>query len=220
MFYTIYQITDLINDKIYIGLHKTSKLDDGYMGSGKNLRVAQKQFGIENFKKEILFIFDNEKDMIDKEIELVTEEFCSREDTYNMAKGGGDGWSYANKNGLNRTEWHKVNNTEHMKKMSAKGNEKQKFLSETDEAWLEKYRKNLSSSIKKYIEINGPSFKGKKHTQEYKDKMSEIMKIKSAGDNNSQYGTMWITDGINSKKISKKERIPEGWNPGRKIQSR
>ena len=33
MFYTIYQITNIANDKIYIGAHKTSDTNDGYMSS-------------------------------------------------------------------------------------------------------------------------------------------------------------------------------------------
>lgn len=32
-YYLIYQITNLINNKIYIGQHVTSKIDDHYMGS-------------------------------------------------------------------------------------------------------------------------------------------------------------------------------------------
>lgn len=38
------------------------------------------------------------------------------------------------------------------------------------------------------------------------------------GKDNSQYGTMWITDGINNKKIKKDvDFIPDGWYKGRKI---
>jgi len=88
MKYVIYKTTNLINQKIYIGLHATNNVNDSYMGSGIFLKKAIKKYGKENFKKEILYIFDNKKDMITKEKELVTEEFCLRKDTYNMVKGG------------------------------------------------------------------------------------------------------------------------------------
>ena len=88
MYYTIYKTTNLINNKIYIGLHTTQNPYDTYLGSGYFLKKAIRKYGYKNFKKEILFIFTNKQDMIDKERELVDDNFCKRKDTYNMHKGG------------------------------------------------------------------------------------------------------------------------------------
>jgi hypothetical protein len=92
MYYTIYRITCKITGKIYIGKHQTKDLHDGYMGSGKLLMRAQKKYGLENFSKEILHVFQTEEEMNIKEAELVTEEFCLREDTFNICPGGKGGW--------------------------------------------------------------------------------------------------------------------------------
>jgi hypothetical protein len=35
------------------------------------------------------------------------------------------------------------------------------------------------------------------------------------GDRNSQYGSMWITDGVSNRKIRKVDIVPEGWYKGR-----
>lgn len=88
MYYLIYKTTNIINNKFYIGLHITNNIDDNYLGSGTILKKAIKKYGTENFKKDIIFIFDNKKEMIDKEIELVNDNFINRKDTYNLSKGG------------------------------------------------------------------------------------------------------------------------------------
>lgn len=87
-YYCMYQITNLINGKIYIGIHTTNNLNDSYIGSGKLIRAAVKKYGRNQFKKEILATFASEEEMIAKEIEVVTEEFCARDDTYNVMPGG------------------------------------------------------------------------------------------------------------------------------------
>jgi hypothetical protein len=87
-YYTIYQTTNLINNKIYVGLHATDNINDSYLGSGIFLKKAIKKYGYTNFKKEILYVFDNKTDMIKKEKEIVNESFITRKDTYNMSKGG------------------------------------------------------------------------------------------------------------------------------------
>lgn len=87
-FYIVYKITNLINEKVYIGRHSTNNINDNYMGSGTELREDMKRVGRKNFSKEILFVFDNWKEMVDKETELLTKEFVNSETTYNATNQG------------------------------------------------------------------------------------------------------------------------------------
>jgi hypothetical protein len=88
----IYQITNLINKKIYVGVHKTSDLDDGYMGSGKVIKSAIKKYGLENFHKDIIEFFNTYDQALQREKEIVTDEFLLREDVYNLRRGGNGGF--------------------------------------------------------------------------------------------------------------------------------
>lgn len=44
MFYYMYQITNKINGNIYIGVHKTKNMDDGYMGSATVVVKSTKSY--------------------------------------------------------------------------------------------------------------------------------------------------------------------------------
>lgn len=98
MHYYAYKITNLVNQKIYIGIHQTNNINDNYMGSGKLLRRAYKKYGLANFQKDIIQFFETQEDMAQFELDMVNEEFRSRKDTYNIAIGGGYGSK--DKNGL------------------------------------------------------------------------------------------------------------------------
>lgn len=103
MNYIVYKTTNLINGKIYIGVHRTNPdIFDGYIGCGvskkdqkkkqKGFPKAVQKYGYNNFKRETLFIYpDTEQGKIDaykKESEIVTIEFVKRKDTYNLIVGG------------------------------------------------------------------------------------------------------------------------------------
>ena len=39
-YYIVYKITNLLNDKSYLGVHSTNDLNDGYLGSGRQIKEA------------------------------------------------------------------------------------------------------------------------------------------------------------------------------------
>ena len=168
MYYTVYKITNMINGKIYIGKHKTKNLYDGYMGSGKRLKDSIKSHGIENFSKEILFNFDNEEEMNSKESELVTEDFCLREDTYNMCPGGNGGFGYINNNDIVKFRG-KYHTEESKSKMGHFGNNHGSYVSELK-------RKEIGR-------LGGIANKGKPKSDEHKQKIREsiLRKRQNAG---------------------------------------
>ncbi len=106
MKYIVYKTTCLINNKIYVGKHQTENpnIFDGYLGNSvwinrtdklKNpefpFHFAVKKYGVENFKRETLYVFDTEEEAYKKEAEIVNEEFIKRDDTYNVTLGGKSG---------------------------------------------------------------------------------------------------------------------------------
>lgn len=88
MLFYFYKITNNINNRFYYGVHRTKNINDGYMGSGLALNRAYEKYGIENFTKEILMFFDNEKDMYDYEEYIVNESLLLNKKCYNLIIGG------------------------------------------------------------------------------------------------------------------------------------
>lgn len=99
MFYYLYEIRNNLNGKIYIGVHKTKRMDDGYMGSGKVIQSAIEKYGIENFTKVILETFESAEAMYAREKEVVNDKFLLREDVYNLRCGGHGGFDHMIKSG-------------------------------------------------------------------------------------------------------------------------
>lgn len=92
-YYLIYKVVNKINGKYYIGKHVTINPYDTYLGSGKLINKAIKKYGRENFTKEILCYTDNKELLIKKEIEIVNEDVVNDQMSYNMATGGGGGFT-------------------------------------------------------------------------------------------------------------------------------
>ena len=104
IYYYIYRTTNILNNKEYIGVHKTNKLRDGYIGNGiRSQKNAERlnelgnsvpfvravlKYGYNFFIKEVLFHFNSYEEALEKEKELVNIEYVKRKDTYNIKLGG------------------------------------------------------------------------------------------------------------------------------------
>jgi len=64
------------------------------MGSGTLLKRSIEKYGIDKFKKEILYDFKTSEEMFKMEKEIVNEAFVAREDTYNISEGGYGSWKH------------------------------------------------------------------------------------------------------------------------------
>lgn len=116
--HTLYKITNKVNGKIYIGVHSTDNINDNYMGSGSQLAKAKKKYGIENFSKEIIALYDSREELLNAEKEYVDASFVERTDTYNCVVGGGH-WSETPSEFMNTEHRRKIGDAN---KISLKGN--------------------------------------------------------------------------------------------------
>lgn len=213
--YILYQVTNNLNGKIYVGVHKTNELDDGYMGSGKVIKSAIAKYGVENFSRTILEVFDTSSSMYSREKEIVTDEFLRREDTYNLRRGGSGGFDYINKEGINLYGENGKNSCGRQNLYYAPGG---LSLIATLEArgTLNEYRKKISSAhLIKYQHGFVNPFKGRKHSLAAKEIIGAKNSEHQSGSKNSQFGSIWITNEIENKKIQSTSPMPDGWRAGR-----
>ena len=91
MWHIVYLTRNLVNGKIYVGVHSTWNLNDGYTGSSVPLNKAIAKHGIDNVERIVLHYCLSREDAFAWEKHIVDESFISRNDTYNM-KVGGDGF--------------------------------------------------------------------------------------------------------------------------------
>ena len=107
MKYIVYQTINTINNKIYIGVHKTKdpEIFDSYIGCGVLInnpstymnpttpfQAAVKKYGTSAFKRTILKIYDTAHEAYNLEKEIVNYDFIRRKDTYNAKLGGEGGY--------------------------------------------------------------------------------------------------------------------------------
>ena len=112
----VYEITNIINNKKYIGKRscECNINNDTYMGSGKYLKYSISKYGINNFVKEIIYIAQCEIEAYDWENYLITRyKLNNNPRFYNISCGGiGSG------KGINHVSYGKKHTLEAKLKMS------------------------------------------------------------------------------------------------------
>lgn len=207
----IYCITNKVNSKNYFGQRTMRRgykdpLADVYWGSGKILKLAQQKYGLENFKKEIVcsgFWTKQELDRYEK-CAIRVARFLGKAE-YNIANGG-QGWNWPTE--VAKKYAIMSNSLENRKSKSIKL--KKYFANLSKEEKLVKVQKFLKTIEERDIDF-GKYWRGKKHTEEQKRKISEKAKLR-IGSKNGSFGKGWWTNG---KENVKAEICPEGFWKGR-----
>lgn len=212
MYYYVYQITNLINGKIYVGKHKSTKHpnENGYYGSGKQISTAIEKYGIENFEKKVLYFCSSDSEASEQEALIVTEDFVRRNDTYNMHKGGTGGWDH-------------YNGTDAHKKSSGRGGKKsvrkmidllREHKRNNTEFYQDWHRKVSVANRDKNKNCNGWI----NHSSSEREQRIKNLSEQARGAGNSQYGKVWISN-ILTKEVKRQhidDPIPDGWVRGKK----
>lgn len=161
MQYSIYEITNLKNNKKYIGFHTIHDKEEilceesdygsiyksGYLGSGKLIISAVEKYGPDNFSQKLLYVTNDKEEAEAYERELVNSEWVESEDTYNISLGGNVCILYGENNGFYGKR--------HSKETLAKIQEaRQKALSENPFSWCEMYlAKDADTKFFTYEEV-------------------------------------------------------------------
>ena len=199
-----YRVVNLITENFYYGVHKTSNLNDMYMGSGKYIKNAIKKYGKENFKREILKFFNTFEEALDYEAKIVNDNVLNDPKCYNL-KIGGKGGSAKGRISPMKNKHHseitrkKISNSE-------KGISKNKGMRMSD---ITKRKISLNNGMRN----NGYLVSGNKNGMFNKTK-----------EKNPNYNTIWIynKDLNYTKRIDKTlldEYLLKGWVKGRKTKA-
>ena len=180
----VYEITNLINGMKYIGKRscKCNIEDDRYMGSSFIVKNAIKKYGIEKFKKEIVFICETEEEAYKKEEYYITLKDAVTSKSYYNLNGGGKGCG----SGENNPRYGKTSSD--YQRMRASQVHKGRVKSE-------KERCNISKSK---MGENNPMY-GKTFTEEHKRKLGDSRK----GEKHWNYG--------NSMSEENRKRLSDLW---------
>jgi group I intron endonuclease len=172
MRYFIYQITNLKNNRFYIGQHRCDGefLDSNYYGSGTAIVRAVKKHGIQNFKREVLVECTSEAALNFMESVYVGPELINDKKCYNLKTGGmGGNHSEETKAKMSAAQKNRIFSEEHKAKLSAAA--KNRTHSEEAKAKLSASGKGKTLSEETKAKISATQ-KGRTLSEEHKAKLA------------------------------------------------
>ena len=213
MYGYIYLIVNNVNGKTYVGkrkLYKRNWNEDGYMGSGKHLKAAQKKYGIDNFEKFLITWTYSEEDACEKEKFWIAEYRSRGKAEYNISRGGTGGDTGSHKRGFYKgyEPWNKnkkdIYSDEYREKISK--HRKGKCLGNKYAAGKVSWNKGkkLSEETRKKL---SESHKGHHHSEETKRKIGEASKGNKYASGRPAWNKGKHLSDEHKKKISETKKI-------------
>lgn len=95
-YHYLYKTTNTVTGHYYIGVHSTTDLDDGYLGSGTLLQRYIQKYGEDAHTKEIIEYFPDRDLLLNSERRILTDDVLNDELCLNLKEGGEGGWEYIN----------------------------------------------------------------------------------------------------------------------------
>ena len=197
----VYEITNLINGKKYIGKRSCHCPieEDSYMGSGTLLKRAIDKYSIENFKKEILQVCNSEDEAYELETKYIENVKAYSDRKYYNIACGGKGFKSEHVTRINIERW---KNAEYKEKVSnsiktAWSNPivKEKISNSIKSSWTEERKQNAIKSGN----YSHP------HNDETKKLLSEMQK-----------GRIWVNNGTEEKFVKDTSKyLSNGWQLGK-----
>jgi hypothetical protein len=203
-YHFIYKTTCIITNKFYIGMHSTSNLEDGYLGSGKRLWYSIQKHGRDNHAIEILEFLPDRSSLKLREKEIVNSDLIKQDLCMNLKEGGDGGF-----------------HSSVQSELGTRSNNKKWSIQENRDKQSAKFSLLVKELHEKGI-IKSPDWSGRFHKEETKKLIGEKNSISQRGEKNSQFGLKWIhnlTEKVNKKvkEIELQQYFNSGWKSGRKM---